>query len=193
MSIDTRDSDIMMARIIALNCQGNLVLIDHYWQLTLANWAWLILFWSGQKRGWVTQSYFVRPLDVRDKNSEASHVSSPPASVNRNIMGGTKISFLSPFVVIALCYGSGQYLWISPQGEGGWWRPSLISPYLCIHYNWTFDRYLWKHSDIWGEVYTIHFISPVGGNEMKLEGIQVSFYFNFRLLTEVKFVFVCIL
>ena len=132
------------------------------------------------------------PIVVRDKNSEASHVSSPLASVNRNIMGGTKISFLSPFVVIALCYGSGQYLWISPQGGGSWWLRSLISPYLCIHYNWTFDRYLWKHSDIWGEVYTIHFISPVGGNAIKLEGIQVSFYFNFRLLTDVEFVFLCI-
>ena len=104
---------------------------------------------------------WLRPIVVRDKNSEASHVSSPLASVNRNIMGGTKISFLSPFVVIALCYGSGQYLWISPKGEGSWWYPSLVSPYLCIHYNRTFDRYLWKHSHIWGELYTIHFLSPV--------------------------------
>ena len=58
----------------------------------------------------MTQPYTLAAIVFRDKNSEASHVSSPPASVNRNIMGGTKISFLSPFVVIALSYGSGQYL-----------------------------------------------------------------------------------
>ena len=60
-------------------------------------------------RGWV----ILHPAQsdiIRDKNSEASHVSSPLASVNRNIMGGTKISFLSPFVVIALYYGPRQYL-----------------------------------------------------------------------------------
>ena len=156
--------DIMESRLTSHRTQlsGNSVLIDHYWQLTLANWAWLILFWSGQQQEErLSDTALLCPIVDRDKNSEASHVSSPLASVNRNIMGGTKISFLSPFVVIALCYGSGQYLWISPKGEGSWWYPSLVSPYLCIHYNRTFDRYLWKHSHIWGELYTIHFLSPV--------------------------------